>query len=71
MKLTENFTLIKCIAEIRNNETGEIREFETDEILVIGGKIPIYIYLGKTGIMPVIAIGSFSKGQKMMNPLGR
>jgi hypothetical protein len=31
---------VKCIAEIRNNETGEIREFETDEILVIGEKYP-------------------------------
>lgn len=31
---------VKCIAEIRNNATGEIREFETDEILTNGNKSP-------------------------------
>jgi hypothetical protein len=32
----ENFILVECIAEIRNNETGEIREYETYELLKIG-----------------------------------
>ena len=31
---------VKCIAEIRNNATGEIREFETDEILTNGSEFP-------------------------------
>ena len=32
--------LVACIAEIRNNETGEVREYETHEILEIGDKHP-------------------------------
>lgn len=39
-KIMKSTGWVKCIAEIRNNETGEIREFETDEILVIGEKYP-------------------------------
>ena len=34
------FILVECIAEIRDNETGEIREYETKEILDIGCKYP-------------------------------
>lgn len=32
--------LVECIAEIRNNETGEIREYETHETLTIGDSQP-------------------------------
>ena len=31
---------VKCIAEIRDNSTGEIREYETHEILIKGDKYP-------------------------------
>lgn len=31
---------VECIAEIRNNETGEIREYETHEILMEGEEHP-------------------------------
>lgn len=31
---------VKCIAEIKNNTTGEIREYETDEILDLGSEYP-------------------------------
>ena len=31
---------VKCIAEIRDNSTNEIREYETDEILRKGDKYP-------------------------------
>lgn len=31
---------VKCIAEIRKNDTGEIREYETDKILKIGSEHP-------------------------------
>ncbi len=31
---------VECIAEIRNNATGEIREYETQEILEIGNNHP-------------------------------
>ena len=31
---------VECVAEIRNNETGEIREFDTHEILEIGNEHP-------------------------------
>ena len=36
----DNSILVECIAEIRNNETGEIREYETHEMLEIGEKHP-------------------------------
>jgi len=36
----DNCIWVECIAEIRNNETGEIREYETHEILEIGNKHP-------------------------------
>ena len=35
-----NYIWVKCIAEIRNNATNEIREYETDEILEIGNEYP-------------------------------
>lgn len=31
---------VECIAEIRSNETGEVVEYETDEILYDGHKTP-------------------------------
>lgn len=31
---------VKCVAEIKDNKTGEIRAYETDEILEIGDKYP-------------------------------
>jgi hypothetical protein len=36
----DNCIWVECIAEIRNNETGEIREYETHEILEIGDEHP-------------------------------
>lgn len=36
----DNSKWVACIAEIRNNETGEIREFETHEILETGEEYP-------------------------------
>lgn len=36
----KDYIWVKCIAEIRNNETGEVREYETDEILENGSKHP-------------------------------
>jgi hypothetical protein len=36
----DNCIWVECIAEIRNNETGEIRECETHEILEIGSEHP-------------------------------
>jgi len=36
----KGYICVKCIAEIRNNETGEIREYETDEILDLGSEHP-------------------------------
>lgn len=39
-KKTDNYILVECIAEIRNNETGEIREYETHEILEEGNDYP-------------------------------
>jgi len=36
----ENNIWVKCIAEIRNNLTGEIVEYETDEILELGEEFP-------------------------------
>lgn len=35
-----NCILVECIAEIKNNETGEIREYETTETLKIGEDYP-------------------------------
>ena len=35
-----NSTWVKCIAEIRKNDTGEIVEYETDEILEKGDEHP-------------------------------
>lgn len=37
---TENCVWVECIAEIRNNETGEIREYATEEILETGNEHP-------------------------------
>lgn len=31
---------VECIAEIRDNETGEVREYETNEIIDIDSKYP-------------------------------
>jgi hypothetical protein len=31
---------VECIAEIRKNDTGEIRQYETHEMLTIGDKHP-------------------------------
>ena len=36
----DNCIWAECIAEIKNNETSEIREYETHEILEIGGEHP-------------------------------
>ena len=36
----KNCIWVECIAEIRNNDTGEIREYETHEILEIGDEHP-------------------------------
>lgn len=36
----KNSIWVKCIAEIKNNATGEIREYETDEILERGDEYP-------------------------------
>ena len=36
----DNGVLVECIAEIKNNETGEIREYETHEVLEIGKENP-------------------------------
>ena len=33
---------VKCVAEIRDNATGEIREYETHEILEIGKEHPFF-----------------------------
>ncbi len=38
--LIDNCIWVECIAEIRNNETGEIREYETEEILEAGDEHP-------------------------------
>lgn len=35
-----NCILVECIAEIKNNETGEIREYKTIETLKIGENYP-------------------------------
>lgn len=40
--LQDNCILVECIAEIRNNETGEIREYETFEVLEIGDEYPSF-----------------------------
>jgi hypothetical protein len=37
---TEEYTWVKCIAEIRNNDTGEVREYETNELLYADDKHP-------------------------------
>lgn len=37
---TNNFIFVECIAEIRNNMTNEIREFQTVEILKIDDECP-------------------------------
>jgi hypothetical protein len=36
----ENAKWVVCVAEIRNNATGEIREYETHEILTNGDEFP-------------------------------
>ena len=36
----KNSIWVECIAEIRKNDTGEIREYETHEILTIGDEHP-------------------------------
>ena len=36
----KNCIWVECIAEIRKNDTGEIREYETHEILEIGDEHP-------------------------------
>ena len=36
----KNCVWVECIAEIRKNDTGEIREYETHEILEIGDEHP-------------------------------
>lgn len=36
----DNCIWVECIAEIRNNATGEVRECETHEILEVGDKHP-------------------------------
>ena len=36
----KNCIWVECIAEIKNNETGEIQEYETEEILEIGDEHP-------------------------------
>lgn len=36
----DNCMYVECVVEIRNNETGEIREYETHEILEIGDEYP-------------------------------
>lgn len=36
----DNAKLVICIAEIKNNETGEIREYETHEILEYESEYP-------------------------------
>lgn len=35
-----NLRWVRCVAEIRNNDTGEVREYETDEILEDGEEHP-------------------------------
>lgn len=35
-----NHIFVECIAVILNNETGEIREYETEELLELGSKHP-------------------------------
>jgi hypothetical protein len=42
-KTTPNRTssiFVECVAEIRNNETGEVREYDTEELLEKGEKHP-------------------------------
>lgn len=39
---------VECIAEIRNNETGEIRRYSTDEILATGEDHPS-VFIWKEG----------------------
>jgi hypothetical protein len=34
------YVRVECIAEIRNNETGEVRDYETEEILEVGNSHP-------------------------------
>lgn len=36
----DNHILVECIVEIRDNKTGEIREYETQELLGIGEEYP-------------------------------
>ena len=36
----DNCIWVECIAEIKNNETNEVREYQTDEILEIGAEHP-------------------------------
>lgn len=44
----DNAVWVKCIAEIRNNLTGEIRECETDEILGLTEDSP-YTFIWEDG----------------------
>ena len=37
-----NYVLVECIAEIKNNETGEIVEYETNEMLENGCEYPSF-----------------------------
>lgn len=36
----EKAILVKCVAEIKNNETGEVREYETNQVLKLESEYP-------------------------------
>jgi len=36
----DEYVLVECIAEIRNNETGEVIEYQTEERLGVGNNHP-------------------------------
>lgn len=38
--IAKDYLLVKCVAEIKNNATGEIREHDTNELLEIGAEYP-------------------------------
>ena len=40
---TQDGVIVKCVAEIRDNETGKVRDYETDEIIFNGCEYP-YIF---------------------------
>lgn len=37
---SKEYKMVKCIAEIRNNETGEIKEYLTNEPFYLGSEHP-------------------------------